>query len=391
MGRLQSHNQSHTSSAVQTKAWTSADVETIVLDARNTIPLIKEADVVRIAPDLDIWDSWPVQNPDGSIAFVDGREFWMALAAPAYDDMGRRHDEARIRLLENTLAGWIDHGDLLPRDLNPGSREWAGSAIYNAHGNFLTLFFTAAGRSGEEERSYEQRIFQVEASMHVEGGHVRFGEWSEPTECFQADDVHYMRANQKEGKPGEIKAFRDPAFFLDPRDGQTYLLFTASVAHSKSAFNGAIGIAQKKESAERQWSTLPPLVTADRFNNELERAHALYHNGQYYLFWSTQEHVFSPDSPRGPTGLYGMVADSLLGPYTPLNGTGLVAATPIAEPKQSYSWLVLDTLEVISFIDFWGLKGRNLATEPGLARQQFGGAYAPRFTLRLDGANATIV
>ena len=40
------------------------------------------------------------------------------------------------------------------------------------------------------------------------------------------------------GAIGTIKAFRDPAFFRDPADGCDYLLFTASLAASASAWNG---------------------------------------------------------------------------------------------------------------------------------------------------------
>ncbi len=72
---------------------------------------------------------------------------------------------------------------------------------------------------------------------------------------------------------------------------------------------------------------------------------------------------------KGPTGLYGMVAPSLHGPYEPLNGTGLVIANPAAEPRQGYCWQVLDTLEVISFVDHWGLHGRDIFAEPDLQRQ----------------------
>jgi levansucrase len=53
-----------------------------------------------------------------------------------------------------------------------------------------------------------------------------------------------MLVNQREGAPGLIKGFRDPAHFRDPADGTTYLLFTGSLKPSHSAFNGCIGIAR---------------------------------------------------------------------------------------------------------------------------------------------------
>jgi levansucrase len=86
-----------------------------------------------------------------------------------------------------------------------------------------------------------------------------------------------------------------------------------------------------------------------------------------------------------------MVADSVLGPYRPVNGSGLVAGAPDAEPSQSYSWWVCDDLSVVSFVDHWGMNGRILADDPGLNRSQFGGTPAPVFKLSLDGDCAKIV
>jgi levansucrase len=60
-----------------------------------------------------------------------------------------------------------------------------------------------------------------------------------------------MLVNQREGAPGLIKGFRDPAHFRDPADGTTYLLFTGSLKPSHSAFNGCIGIARASNKACR--------------------------------------------------------------------------------------------------------------------------------------------
>lgn len=72
-----------------------------------------------------------------------------------------------------------------------------------------------------------------------------------------------------------------------------------------------------------------------------------------------------------------------------LNGSGLVAATPGDEPRQTYSWWVCNDLQVVSFIDHWGLKGRQ-HDAPDTIRKQFGGTMAPRFRLSLRGDSAII-
>ena len=370
--------------------WTPSAVARISAQRHAALPLIAESDVVRVLPGMDLWDSWPVTEPDGSVARIAGREFWMALTAPIDDDPLYRHHHARIRLLERDGRAWRDRGRVLPEGANPGSREWAGSAIYEAARNALTLFFTATGRRGEQSPTYEQRICQATCRVCFDRDIIRLADWSDPAEAVRADDAVYMRVDQADGKPGEIKAFRDPAYFRDPEDGSEYLLFTGSLKQSRSAYNGAIGIVKASDAKREDWSLLPPLVTADGVNNELERPHVVRFDGRYYLFWSTQRHVFNPDGPIGPTGLYGMVADRLLGPYRPLNGTGLVAANPEEEPMQVYSWTVLNTLEVAAFIDHWGLEGRAIAKDAGLARQQFGGTFAPFFRLQIDGDRTRI-
>jgi levansucrase len=102
-------------------------------------------------------------------------------------------------------------------------------------------------------------------------------------------------------------------------------------------------------------------------------------------------HTFAPDVAAGPNGLYGAVASAFLGPYTPLNGHGLVCANPASEPTQAYSWWVQGDLSVVSFVDYWGMNGRSLANHPELTRSQFGGVPAPRLKLHLDGETASIV
>ncbi len=368
--------------------WTRAHVAEIEVDTSRQIPLITAPDVRPIVPGLDFWDMWPVQRRDGPVARFDGFELWMALSAPSLADPVGRHDIARIRLLSLKGGVYRDCGDLLPAEFSPGSREWAGSAIVDDGGASVTLYFTAAGRRGEKTRSVEQRLFETSAPLVSGWGKpFGFGAWTPPVESVLADGLDYVQTSIDPGEPGYIKAFRDPAYFRDQADGAEYLVFAASLKKSSSRWNGAIGIARREGAS---WRLCPPLLSADELNNELERPHVIARNGAYYLFWSTQRHMFDPAGPSGPSGLYGMRAQTLFGLYEPLNGGGLVAANPDAEPFQTYSWLVLDTLEVVSFIDYWGMEGRTLASHPELKRRRFGGAPAPRFRLDLDGVRTRV-
>ena len=85
-----------------------------------------------------------------------------------------------------------------------------------------------------------------------------------------------------------------------------------------------------------------------------------------------------------------MVADAMTGPWRPVNANGLVAANPLHEPTQSYSWWVTGDDEVWSFVDYWGMAGRSLADRPDLIRTHFGGTPAPVFGVRYDGDSVVI-
>lgn len=363
----------HADSAV---SWTADHLHALAATRHDRAPLIGDADVVRIAPDLDIWDAWPVQDADGTPSTLPGGQaLWMALGAPRFPDPDERHGHARIHLILRDASGWHPLGPAMPDGFSPGSREWSGSALLAADRRTLTLFFTATGRRGEATLTFEQRLFRADATLD---GACRLTDWRNLREFVVRDPAHYMASDAGSGAVGTIKAFRDPAYFRDPRDGRHHVFFATSLASSASAFNGAVGWATARDDTLAQWDIRPPLISADTLNNELERPHVVMHGGLYYLFWSTQRHVFNPHGPTGPTGLYGMVSDRIDGGWRPLNGTGLVFANPDAAPKQAYSWLVLPDLQVTSFIDAWGSNGSDANA------RRFGATFAPMLRLRLQ-------
>lgn len=369
--------------------WTQAHLATLCIDATNTIPVIGPGDFHRVASDLDLWDMWPVQRLNGRTAEFNGTELWHVLSAPILPDPGLRHDVARIRLMTRRDGAYADCGDLLPDGFCPGSREWAGTAVLDDDDRRVTLFFTVSGRRREAARTFEQRLFQTTGTIDWSGRMPKVAQWSAPQQAVVPDGAVFVDTRDDWGRPGFIKGFRDPAFFRDPATGEDYLLFTGSLKAAQSAYSGAIGLARGKF-GHGSWSIVAPLLSAEGVNNELERPHIIFHQERYYLLWSTQRHMFDPGGAAGPNGLYGMSAASLFGPYTPLNGSGLVAGNPAQEPYQSYSWWVLGDLSVVSFVDFWGLGGRAPLTHTEVNRAQFGGAPAPRFRLALDGDRAWI-
>ena len=366
---------------LQTTIWRGEMIEDSRTERGNLAPLIGEADFTVIG-DIGVWDAWPLLTRDGSLA---SNGLWMALAAPWFADPEERHGSARIYLLQRTATGWLDLGPAMLDGFSPGSREWSGSAYLEADGFTLTLYFTAAGHRGEKTVSFDQRLFEAKTTLILEDGRWRMENWRDLKETIKRDPSFYMDPTAGNGSIGTIKAFRDPGYFLDPRTGQHWLLFTGSLASSGSTFNGAIGAAAASGDGFIDWEVLPPVISADGLNNELERPHVVFANDLYYLFWSTQSHVFNPQGPVGPTGLYGMVSRTMSDPWAPLNGSGLVIANPPEAPRQAYSWYVLPDLSVTSFVDDWG----RPADAGGMKR--FGGSFAPFLQLELDGAKARIV
>jgi levansucrase len=336
--------------------------------------------------DDDIWDPWPVQEMDGSPSVVEGRELWMALSAPAAGHPEGRHDVARLRLLATGPNGWDDLGPAFGDGLTPGSREWSGSAVRRPDGS-VSVYYTAAGYRGEARRSYVQRVIEARPKLVTSNGRVRLEGLGEHREVLRADGRAYLPADELEGAPGSIRAFRDPGWFRDPADGSEYLLVAASVP-ARDGFMGAIALAAEEGG---RWSLRPPVLVADGINHELERPHVVVHESRYYLFLATQRHSFHPPG-SAPTGLYGFVAPRLSGPYEPLNGSGLVIRNPSDEPDQAYAWWVLPDLRAMSFVNYRSAQGADMRYAAAVeARARFGGTIAPVLQLALDGATTAIV
>ncbi len=382
--------------------WTREAAERLERTDRTVSPVIYPPETDAF-DGLHVWDTWPLRNRDGSLAEIDGRRVILALTTA--DDLlpGKRHDVATIHYFHSTDGrSWTHGGPLFDGDAL-GSRQWAGSAMYED--GFVCAFYTASGVRGEEELTYTQRIAGATGGeVIVSDGDLRIeGEWDHRI-LLEPDGDLYEREDQSRGM---TYTFRDPWFFEDPADGETYLVFEANTPVPEGSnpceddpaaeFNGSVGIARSPTGDPMTWELEPPLLDAVCVNQELERPHLVVRDGQYYLFISSHQHTFAPGID-GYDALYGFVADGLRGEYRPLNGHGMVATNPANAPFQSYSWTAYDhgdELLVVSFFNYYDYVG---ATLDGIAElpeseqfRRFGGTLAPTLRVALEDDRTTVL
>ncbi|SPL99188.1 Levansucrase [[Actinomadura] parvosata subsp. kistnae] len=366
--------------------WTRRHLDLLAESGATTAPVFDPAAVPRVLPGHDVWDLWPVQEEDGSTSVSGGHELWMALSAPALGHPEERHDRARIRLLGRNGDTWQDLGNAFADGASPGSREWSGSAVRRPDGT-VSVYYTAAGRRGEARPTYRQSVVEARPALLADGDRITLHQDAGHREILRSDGRTYLPADEADGAPGRIRAFRDPGWFRDPAGGRDHLLIAASTAWDDT-FTGAIALAEPDAGG---WRLLPPLLVAEGVNHELERPHVVVHDSRYYLFFSTQRHSFHPPG-SAPTGLYGFVAPALRGPYEPLNGSGLVIRNPAGAPDQAYAWLVLPGLDVVGFANYRSPQGVDLRhADAGRARANFGGTVAPALRLVLEGTATCVV
>jgi len=383
-------------------AWTRAATDGLSRSDNTVSPIIYPPEE-SIDPDLHLWDTWFLRTRDGSIAEIDGYRVILALTSSSDLLPGKRHDVATIRYFYSSDGrNWETGGEIfadasgsIEGEQPFGSRQWAGSALYD--NGTVYAYYTASGERGEDELTYTQRL-AVGYGGTIDTSDERLeitGPWTH-TIMLEPDGDRYETEAQSRGM---IYTFRDPWFFEDA--GETYLLFEANTPVPEGSphcdgdteaqqFNGSVGIAHSPSGDPTEFELHDPLLDAVCVNQELERPHIVVKDGTYYLFISSHMHTFAPGI-AGYDALYGFASDSLFGPYEPLNESGLVLTNPENAPFQSYSWLVYDhgdELLVNSFFNYFDFDRPSLDDVALLSESEqmrrFGGTPAPTVRLTVD-------
>jgi levansucrase len=395
---------------IDTYNWTREDVSNLSMNAHNTAPIINKDELIQITSDFYIWDTWPLQEKNGHPAVVNGFKIIFALSVPNDVLPGKRHDTAEIHYFYSKDGkSWESGGPVFKDGEALGSRQWAGSSIVHKDGK-LQIFYTATGKKGETQLSYDQQIATATASIKTTNTSVTFEDWSTHEIILEADGEYYQ-TNEQTGSVESSYAFRDPYFFQDPKTGEEYLLFEGNSAgkledrsykheyigsaafrrnhvipDGSKAFNGSVGIAKAANQGLTKFNLLPPLLEANYVNDELERPSVMVKGNKYYLFVKTHSEKFA-SGLKAPEGLYGFTSDSLFGGYQPLNESGLVIANPTDNPYQAYSWMVMSNGTVISFVNYVDVDGKDIyeigEQSPEYQFDHFGGMLAPSLKISI--------
>jgi levansucrase len=389
-----------------TATWKRADALKVRADPTTTNPRVPENFPV-MTDKVWIWDTWPLTDEQTRPITYKGWKIILSLTAPRDIFFGDRHWQAKIGFFYSrtgTAADWKYGGDLFPAGSSRGSREWAGSTVLTGE-NTVNAFYTASGRDNGpiNNTDFEQRLAMATGKIHADDERVWFTGFRNHRIIAEPEGEMYQTMEQS-ASGGIIYAFRDPFVFQDPEDGKMYALFEGNTAgvsgdyvcqprdlgvlppgqknvpEDAKNFTGNIGLMEATNADLTEWKLLPPVLSANCVNQQTERPHVVFHDGNYYLFTISHTFTYAPGL-TGPDGVYGFVGPSLRSDYKPLNGSALVLGNPAEAPLQQYSHNVMPNFMVQSFID-------TVPTANGDVR--YGGTLARTIQLQVDAANTYV-
>lgn len=385
--------------------------------------------------EMDVWDSWPLQNADGTVANYKGYEIVFGLAG----DPNRGSDTFIYMFYkkagDNSLNSWKNAGrvfkdtdKLVPGDtiLNNQAEEWSGSATMTSEGE-VRLFYTNR-HPWDPDRGFYGKQTLTTAQINV----------SQPSaDTLNIDGVEDMKSIY-DGKDGSIyqnvditgfskgdyndnHTLRDPHYVED--NGHKYLVFEANTGTTtgyqgadsflNSAYyggnkhffeaeknkllaspvksfaeiaNGALGIIELNDDYTFK-KEMKPLIASNTVTDEIERPNVFKKNGKWYLFTSSRgSKMYIDGIDDEDIYLLGYVSNNLTGPYKPLNGTGLVLHQDL-DPNDitwTYAHFAIPQVKGKDVVITSYMTNRGYAGEPN-------STFAPSFVMSLNGNNTSVV
>ncbi|MTH55318.1 glycoside hydrolase family 68 protein [Bacillus mangrovi] len=316
---------------------------------------------------LDVWDTWPLANADGTVADYKGYDIVFGLAGDPKDANDTSIYMFYKKKGDESIEAWKNAGKVFANDkINPNDphlknkdQEWSGSAVMTEEGE-LRLFYT--NRSDREAGKQTLTTAQVNLSQ-PESGELQVDGVSDHKSIFDGDGELYQTISQfveaGGNESGDNHTLRDPHYIEE--NGKKYLVFEANTGTetgyqgeeslfnrayyggSKSFYeeekaklmnsenkktaelaNGAMGIIEINDDFTFKKAE-KPLVTSNTVTDEIERPNIFKHEGKWYLFTDTRGAKMTIDGvEKEDIYMLGYVADSLNGKFKPLNETGIV-------------------------------------------------------------------
>lgn len=277
---------------------------------------------IESAKGLDVWDSWPLQNADGTVAEYNGYHVVFALAGSPKDA-----DDTSIYMFyqkvgDNSIDSWKNAGRVFKDSdkfdandpiLKDQTQEWSGSATFTSDGK-IRLFYT--DYSGKHYGKQSLTTAQVNVSKSDDT--LKINGVEDHKTIFDGDGKTYQNVQQfiDEGNytSGDNHTLRDPHYVEDK--GHKYLVFEANTG-TENGYQGEESLFNKayygggtnffrKESQKLQQSAkkrdaelangalgiielnndytlkkvMKPLITSNTVTDEIERANVFKMNGK---------------------------------------------------------------------------------------------------------------
>lgn len=384
--------------------------------------------------DLDVWDSWPLQNADGTVANYHGYNIVFALAGDPkvgsdtfiylfYQKIG----DTSIDSWKNAGKVFKDSDKYVPNDpfLKDQAEEWSGSATLTKDGK-VRLFYTDRQAWDPDAGFYGKQILttvQVNLSR-LKGDTLKIDGVEDFKSIFDGGDgTIYQNVQQSLEVPNyaDNHTLRDPHYVEDR--GRKYLVFEANTGTktgyqgeeslynrayyggSRQFFetekskllqspkknlatlaNGALGIIELNDDYTLK-KVMKPLITSNTVTDEIERANIFKLDGKWYLFTDSRGAKMTIDG-IGDKDVYmlGYVSNTLTGDYKPLNGSGLVLNMNLEPDDVTFTY---------SHFAVPQKKGNNVVITSYITNRGFfadqHSSFAPSFLLNIKGDKTSVV
>ncbi|WP_100405264.1 glycoside hydrolase family 68 protein [Bacillus solitudinis] len=338
----------------------------------KNIPSAKKYDESGNLIDIDVWDTWPLQNADGTVAEYNGYHIVFGLAGDPKNGSDtfiylfyKKVGETSINAWKNAGRVFDDSDKYVPNDpyLKHQAEEWSGSATFTSDGE-VRLFYTNREPWIAESGHYgKQTLTTAQVNLSEPDANTLQVDGVEDYKSIYegGDSTIYQTVDKfsSEGNFADNHTFRDPHYIEE--DGRKYLVFEANTGteygyqgeeslynrayYGKSykffqdeknkllqspkkdlaaLANGALGIIEINDDYTLK-NEMKPLIVSNTVTDEIERPNIFEKNGKWYLFTSARGSKMTIDGiDDEDIYMLGYVANSLTGPYKPLNETGIV-------------------------------------------------------------------